>query len=186
MSPSTTSAARKAQLAQIHIARKDLERTQGLTEESYRDLLGAKFGGLRSAADLSPAQLDELLAHFARMGWKGSRAKPSSGNGGTTATRPAWSPALKKLWSLWQQLHTAGLVQDRSSKALTAWAKAQTAGADKTSGCDRLEWLTGQQLAELTESAKHWLARAATATPTTTGAADLMERLRRRQPGGRT
>lgn len=73
-------------------------------------------------------------------------------------------------------------MQDRSSKALTAWAKAQTAGADKTSGCDRLEWLTGQQLSELTESAKRWLARAAKDAPVAPGAADLMERLQRRNP----
>lgn len=58
--------ARRPLLAKVHIARKDL----GLSEEDYRSTLRELFGA-GSAAQLSDAQLGELLAHFARRGWRG-------------------------------------------------------------------------------------------------------------------
>lgn len=57
---------RRPLLAKVHIARKDL----GLSEEDYRSTLRELFG-VASAAQLTDAQLAELLAHFLRRGWRG-------------------------------------------------------------------------------------------------------------------
>lgn len=146
---------RNNQLAQIHIARAAL----GMTEDEYRDLLSTKFNGLRSAAHISAQQRQELLHHFQRLGWVGtvggSRANPA----GPAKPKTPWSPGVKKLFSLWQQLADKNLVGNRTAKALSTWCERQTAGADGRGGVARVEWLKPAQLHAVTEQAKRWLAR---------------------------
>lgn len=153
-----TAADRQAQLAQIHIARKEL----AMTEDEYRDLISAKWPGQRSAAGLDHQQRAELLHHFQRLGWKGrvggSRANPATGTKASTATKP-WGPELRKLWSLWMQLADAGLVEHRTAAALSAWCERQTAGADGRGGVNRIEWLKPAQRKACIEAAKRWLDR---------------------------
>ena len=148
---------RNSQLAQIHIARQELAKTIGLTEDAYRDLLAAKFAGLRSAAQLDAPQRAELLHHFQRLGWQG-RVGGSLANPAPKPRTP-WSASVRKLFSLWQQLADAGLVKQRNAAALSAWCARQTAGADGKGGVARVEWLNPAQLKTVTEQAKQWLAR---------------------------
>src|ERR1041384_6279588 len=96
---------RKDQLAQIHIARKALLGKGGVRSiDEYRDLLAGLFNGRRSAADLNDAERMQLLHHFQRLGWDGrvggSRANPAA----PARKRVPWSPKVKLLYSLWQQL----------------------------------------------------------------------------------
>jgi len=56
---------RRGDLAKIHIAKKELE----LSDALYRGLLGILFGK-RSAKDLSPEEVEELLIHFSSLGWR--------------------------------------------------------------------------------------------------------------------
>lgn len=68
---------RKADLAKIHIAKKDLR----LTNDDYQALLKNTFG-VASAGELDASGRQRLLTHFERIGWK------PSGQQGTTRARP--------------------------------------------------------------------------------------------------
>lgn len=54
----------RADLAKIHIAKKEL----ALDDLVYRDIL-REHGGAASASDLDAAGLARVLAHFRRLGW---------------------------------------------------------------------------------------------------------------------
>jgi phage gp16-like protein len=56
--------ASRANLAKIHIAKKEL----GLDDDTYRDILHVQFKK-RSSADLSDLQCTRLLQHFEALGW---------------------------------------------------------------------------------------------------------------------
>jgi hypothetical protein len=56
---------RRARLAMIHIAAKEL----GISEEDYRTLLADRFG-VSSAARLSTDEMERLLEHFSGCGWR--------------------------------------------------------------------------------------------------------------------
>ncbi|MGD8389627.1 MAG: DUF1018 domain-containing protein [Desulfobacteraceae bacterium] len=64
---------RRARLAKVHIARKEL----GLDDVVYRMILRDEFGA-ESAADLTNRELDQLIARFESRGWQ---SRPSSGAG---------------------------------------------------------------------------------------------------------
>ena len=78
-----------------------------------------------------------------------------------TKSRKAVSGALtgpqRKMFSLWQQLADAKVVEDRRMSALVAFAKRQT-------GVERLEWLKSKQEDLLIESLKQWLHRSQAVT----------------------
>lgn len=131
---------RNSELAQIHIAKKDL----GLPDDEYRDLMKT-ICGVDSSSKLDATGRARFLAHLKKCGWKGGTGKSSK------AHRPL-SPKAKKVYSLWQQLHAAGHVRDRSFGALESWSKVQT-------GVDKLEWLNDAQLVQCIESLKSWLLR---------------------------
>lgn len=77
---------RKALLAKIHVAKKQL----GLTEEEYRALLDGHFGAA-SAADLGLTDLKRLVLVMADYGFK-----PSKGHARRGATRKKTIPATLK------------------------------------------------------------------------------------------
>lgn len=56
--------ATKAQLAKIHIAKKDLS----ISEDNYRDILSAY--DVLTAKDLSIQQAEDMLSKFKQLGWK--------------------------------------------------------------------------------------------------------------------
>lgn len=135
--------ARRADLAAIHIAKKDL----GWDDGTYRDVMFAVCR-VRSSAELDFAGRKRWLAHLKACGWKKGVAARSSGS----ARRAPLTPSQRKVWSLWQELADAGLVRDRGMPALAAYVKRQT-------GVDRLEWLAGRQEELVIESLKRWLVR---------------------------
>lgn len=124
--------ARNRDLAAIHVAAKNL----GWSRDEYRDILRAVCR-VDSSAQLDFTGRKQWLAHL--------RACEKT-------LRPAWSGQQRLVWSLWQRLADARLVEHRELSALTVWLKRQT-------GVDRLEWLKGQQLAFAVESLKRWLER---------------------------
>jgi phage gp16-like protein len=130
---------RPKELAMIHIAIKDLN----MADDEYRALLKTVCG-VDSSAKLDMAGRLRFLDHLKRCGWKPK----------TTDGKPhrKLAPAPAKIYSLWQQLHAAGKVENRAFKALEAWVKAQT-------GVDKLEWLNAAQAGQCIEQLKLWLAR---------------------------
>jgi len=131
---------RGAELAKIHIAKKDLN----LSDEIYRDIL-YQAAGVASAADLDQRGRVAVLDRFRELGW-GNSGKPKN----TRAL--ADDPQSKKIRALWIELHAAGKVRDSSEKALASYVKRMT-------GVAALQWLNGKQARTVIETLKKWLER---------------------------
>lgn len=132
----TGEASRRADLAKIHLAKKQL----GLDDDTYRDILWAVCRA-RSAADLDSQGRARLLAHFRHLGWRPAPARKAGG------------PKDRKIWSLWYQLKEAGLIAQASPKALRTEIR-------KLTGCDDLKFCTEAQKSHVIECLKKWLERA--------------------------
>lgn len=135
MKPARTADTRTAQLAAIHVAKRDL----GLDDEEYRDILFT-VARVRSASDLDAAGRAMVLDHFRSRGALGGKAQK----------RDYADPMLAKLRALWADLVAAG--KAHHPDALNAWVQRQTRVA-------RPEWLNSKQMAMCIESLKKWLAR---------------------------
>ena len=79
MFPGPTGTRRRALLAKIHIAAKEL----GISAADYRALLMGRFG-VPSAGNLSTREMERLLQHFVGRGW---RPKGRSDRGASFAAR---------------------------------------------------------------------------------------------------
>ena len=107
----TTSGPNRAELAKIHIAKRDLK----LTDQLYRGVLNVLFGET-SAKDLSHEQIDEILDHFKSLGWGNEYSKeettlPANSNGHKIATMAQ----LGLIMYLWK--HGPG-IRNKSTQAL--------------------------------------------------------------------
>ena len=103
----------RALLAKIHIAKKYL----ALTDENYRAIL-VRITGRSSSAECSERQLEQLLAEFARLGWK-----PAAGKGGGSGYG---QPHVRKIYALWKDAGVTGVVGNASKEALRAFVARQT------------------------------------------------------------
>jgi phage gp16-like protein len=99
-----------AQLAKIHIAKKELQ----LTDESYRDILAVNFK-VESAKTLSVRQAEQLLDFFRVKGWKVKSSKK---------TYP--QAYQRKVQALWITLGKAGVIQNYNDFSLNAWVLKMT------------------------------------------------------------
>ncbi|MCK9988670.1 MAG: hypothetical protein AzoDbin1_05142 [Azoarcus sp.] len=147
MPRASLAAARAAQhtqlIRQIHTGKSWLK----LDDDAYRSVLAAQAGGKQSSKDCSVSELQAVLEHLHRCGF------PRPGSRGGVARKPL-SPQQKKMWALWQALHQAGRVRDRTMRGLLAWIAGQT-----ESRVQRLEFLTPAQEQMLIESLKKWETR---------------------------
>jgi phage gp16-like protein len=128
---------RRALLAKVHLARKEL----ALDEEDYRAVI-RRVTGLSSAADASIPQLEACVAEFQRLGW-GQRPpaarKPRSGR------RPADHPVARRARALWISLWQLGAVDSPAESALEAFARRQL-------GCEALQWADQGRASALIEA----------------------------------
>ncbi|MDZ4133973.1 MAG: regulatory protein GemA [Paracoccaceae bacterium] len=98
---------RRAMLAKIHLAKKQL----ALAEDDYRQILIDETGR-RSAGDCTEAELERALKRLQSLGFK---PLPKSG-----APRPAQHPVARKARALWISLYHLGAVRSPDEKALEA------------------------------------------------------------------
>lgn len=132
--------ARRAMLAKVHLAAKEL----GLSEGDYRAVL-ERVAGASSAAALDERALDRALSEFRRLGWKPARA---------SGRRPAADhPSARKARALWISLGQLGVIRDSSDPALEAFARRQL-------GCERLQWADQAMAYKLIEALKAMAERA--------------------------
>lgn len=134
---------RKADLARIHILKKDLR----LSDDDYRAVLMGVCS-VDSSANLDFTGRSKVIAHMERLQ---RQYNPAS----TPAAKKPFkklAPRPAKMYSLWQQLHAKQLVSDRKYSALESWCKNQT-------GVDKIDWLTVAQQNQCIDSLKSWLAR---------------------------
>lgn len=122
---------RDAQLAQIHIAKKQM----GMDEDTYRDVLERVTGG-RSAKGLTDKAKRALIAEFKRMGWKGGVARKKSDK-----------PYVRLIFALWGQLKRDGIWENHDVASLRAFVKKMTGVADP-------EWLSFDQATVVIEALK--------------------------------
>ncbi|MBP9100499.1 MAG: regulatory protein GemA [Nitrosomonas sp.] len=108
---------RKRQLAQIHIARKDL----GLDEDTYRAML-MDVAGVESAADLTAKGRRDVLARFESRGWKNKKHRAPE----VTAEK---APYIRKIGALladmklsWNYAH--GIAKQMFKKQRVQWCEA--------------------------------------------------------------
>lgn len=128
--------ARKADLAAIHIAKKEL----GWDDGMYRDILWAVCR-VKSSAELDFTGRKRLLNHLRKCGWTDSRPKAGRAQAG--------DPQSKMIRGLWLQLHELGYVADASEAALAAWIKRETR-------VQALQWLSAAQRGQAIEKLKRW------------------------------
>lgn len=126
----------------IHVARRDLE----MAEDTYRAIVAQYADGKTSAADCDPQQLETILAHLKRAGFKikPTKSKPNE--------RPLdMADESRKVRALWLLLHRLGAVHDPSEKALSSYVRRQA-------GVDDLRW-AGRKMYPLIEGLKAWAKR---------------------------
>lgn len=131
---------RRAMLAKVHLAAKDLR----LDDDARRDVL-ERVTGHRSSADCTDAQLDAVLREFKRLGWAPVARKPT--RPAASGPRPATSPIALKARAMWKSLWNLGAVRNGSEPALEAFAKRQL-------HVDRLQWADQSQGFRLIEALK--------------------------------
>lgn len=124
-----------AQRAKIHIARKELAGTIGLTDEAYRDILRLHFNGAESSSDLNDRQAVVLINLFRAKGWAPKKSAPGRAKkrDGRYIDIPP-GPAAKqqrKILAMWNAL---GYGMDK----IHARVKRQF-------GVERFEWLVETQ-----------------------------------------
>ncbi len=129
--PSPSGFDRRAALAKLHIARKQL----ALTDDSYRAIL-SRVAGVQSAAHATDAQLLALLAEMRRFGFKGRVIEAP--------------PHVRKIWALWRE------VRPRLEDAADAGDAALFAFCRRQTGVSRPEWLDGKQANLVIEGLKAW------------------------------
>jgi hypothetical protein len=121
----------KAQLAKIHIAKKELQ----LTDEVYRDILALNFR-VESAKDLIDRQAVQLLEIFRVKGWQAKSKKSGTGqkkrSGNYIVIKPGPTAAQqRKVLAMWNELGYA--MEKLHSRC------------QRQFNVDRFEWLTDSQ-----------------------------------------
>lgn len=133
---------RRAALAKIHIAKKEL----AMTDDSYQALL-QRLTGKESAQTLSLLDLEKLLAEFKRLGWRPKARKQK-----TEATEDWRMPRIRLLKRLWLWLHQHGQVRDVSDRALLSFCQQHMQAT-------QLLWADSAELNKCVETLKSWQRR---------------------------
>lgn len=130
------------------------QRTLGLDEETYRDMLEG-ITGMRSCGDkkMTPKKLTAVLVRMRELGFEFTAqvvAKPKA-----VPKAPLASPKqLGRVRGLWQRMHSFSIVHDVSDNAIDAYCRRMV-------GC-HLGGCTGAQCQRIIECLKQWWRRAAT------------------------
>lgn len=133
---------RRAMLAKIHVARKEL----AIVEDDYRQILVDQTGKL-SAKDCSDAELDKVLGALKAKGFKSKSRSPRTGQ------QRADHPMARKARALWLSLYHLGAIRNPDDKALEAFACRQLK-------VERLQWASQSHGYKLIEALKDMADRA--------------------------
>jgi phage gp16-like protein len=143
-------AGRNTELAKIHIAAEQLGLRRPGDDSAYRDMLWA-VGRVRSAKDLDAGGREAVLKHLRACGFKDRAPSSSRYERGTPA-------ALIRF--LWTRLADAGLVRDRSDRALRRYiAQHGNVNSDFTPEEIAPQHLAESQQRQIIEQLKRWLQR---------------------------
>lgn len=132
---------RRAMLAKIHVARKEL----AIVEDDYRQILVDQTGHL-SAKDCSDAELAKVLDALKDKGFKPKSRSPRTGQ------QRADHPMARKARALWLSLYHLGAIRNPDEAALDAFACRQLK-------VERLQWSNQSHGYKLIEALKDMAAR---------------------------
>lgn len=145
MTPATIKQMRARELAQIHVAKKQL----GWSDDEYRTaVLTASGGKTNSSGELDYRQRFALLATMKKCGFKVQPKKKQA----VTLDKAETSKLIRHLWL---ELYRIGAVRNPDETALLAYGKRLT-------GKDALQFMNDVQTRSMIESLKKWLDRAKT------------------------
>lgn len=130
--------ARRADLAKIHIAKKQL----CMDDDTYRDALFNAVGK-RSASDCSDRQLKKALAHFYELGFK-AKAPKSKGKPHNIEKLPKY---VIKVEALLADMSLSWAYAESIAKNLTGGKGYNQGGTGDNSapGVDRLAWMHSEK-----------------------------------------
>ena len=133
----------------IHVAKRDLS----MADDTYRAIL-ERIGKKASSAELTIPELEKVLEHLKRSGFKvRSKSKSAPKPAQAKPSRPlAQDLESKKIRALWLFLHELGAVKNPSEEALATYVK-------RIAGVDALQWISGEQAERLIETMKKWAMR---------------------------
>jgi len=137
-------ASRRAILAKIHIAKKDL----GLTDDSYRDLMRV-VTGKESARDLDEGEAGRLMDRFYELGFREAPARK---------VKVAASPLVGKARALWSSLYWLGVVGKHDDTRGPDW-RALDAFAERQTGKEALAFCTPAETVKVIEGLRAMCAR---------------------------
>ena len=135
---------RRADLAAIHVAKKQLR----LDDATYRMLL-KNLTGRESAGDLNAIQRGRVLNHMRTVGFA---PRPAAAAKVERFDTDASDKQARMARGLWIELARAGKVRDSSERALRHFVK-------RVCGADSLRFATPSQLNQVIEALKSWDAR---------------------------
>lgn len=142
MSAAKKNPTRLALIKKVHVAARQL----ALTDDCYRSVLARATGGKASTKAMNIIELEAVVREFRRLGWKDQPARKAG-------SRPqADTEQARKVRALWLALADMGVLRDASEAALALWVKRQT-------GVDALQWLGPEELNQVIEALKSWVAR---------------------------
>lgn len=129
----------------IHVARRDLD----MADDTYRTLVGQLAAGKTSSADCTVPELERIVAHLKKAGFKVRKPKAIQ----PAEARPlATDPESKKLRAVWLLLHQVGATHSDTEASLAAYVKRMT-------GVDDLHFMRPGDKYRAIEGLKAWAAR---------------------------
>jgi len=134
------SKARQANLAKIHIAKKEL----GMDDDAYRAML-MDVAHVESASKLDFHGQHAVLHRMKELGWKPKSTKNKGRKSGKKKTQ------ADKIRACWITMHQQGIVHDAGETALSRYIKRMTHGKKQ-----RPEFLDIQEASMIIESLKRW------------------------------
>ncbi len=148
----TAADGRRTELAKIHITASQLGLKSKVDDSLYREML-ANVGGVSSAADLDAAGRRKVLEHLDSL--RREETKAPRYVRGTQAALIRW---------LWTQLAKAGLVDDKSDRALRRYiAQHASLGTPKEVITERdPRHLDRAEASKVIEQLKQWRERGTT------------------------
>lgn len=141
---------RKAALAQIHIAKKQL----GLDDDIYRQML-VSVTNKNSCSKMAIGELYQVIKHLEHCGFKAKHPRNKQ------FSPKAQGQLIDVMRAVWIEMHQVGMINDGSEHALTQWAKRQSSQINGGMGVASLEWLERDQkmATQVLESLKQWRSR---------------------------
>ena len=134
---------RRAELAKIHIAKKQLN----IADADYRALL-QRVAQVDSAADLNLSGLKAVIAELKRLGFQPKNKRTFS----PQSRHKEHKSQADKIRALWISMHQSGIIRDGSETALNHFVRRLT-------GVERVEWLYPKNANRVIESLKQWQTR---------------------------